>query len=168
MKRRTLKGIVALGVAACVAPLAWNPRPLLVWNVTPSAPIGLYRHSGDAIVKGAWVLVRPPKSAARLAAMRGYLPANIPMVKRVAAMTGDLVCRDGEQIRINGQPAARALKADSQGRDLPTWQGCDRLSAGELFLLTAPTASFDSRYFGAVPARNLIERIQPIWTYSAP
>jgi len=157
--------IIGLIVAGCVVEIAWNPKPLLVWNVTASAPIGLYRRSFSSVERAAWVLMTPPRQAHILAAQRGYLPLNVPMVKRVAALSGDTVCRANSAVTINGVARAIALLRDSKGRVLPVWQGCERLNDNQIFVLTAPSASFDSRYFGVVPRANIIERIEPLWTF---
>lgn len=142
-----------------------TPRPLLVWNVTHSAPIGLYRRVFAGVESGAWVFVHAPSAAADLAAARGYLPRSVPMVKRVAASSGDHVCRAGQAVSINGRTVARALWQDSLGRALPVWTGCIDLKPDQIFLITSPPTSFDSRYFGPVPVANVIERIAPLWTF---
>jgi conjugative transfer signal peptidase TraF len=142
-----------------------TPRPLLVWNVTHSAPVGLYRHVFADLERGAWVLVRAPHAAADLAASRGYLPRSVPMVKQVAATSGDRVCRFGQSVTVNGRSVATALWQDSVGRKLPVWSGCTALNDDQIFLITSPPTSFDSRYFGPVPVPNVIERIAPLWTF---
>lgn len=165
MRRRALSLAAGALVAGCLIELVANPRPLLVWNVTHSAPIGLYRRVFADVQNGAWVLVHAPRAAADLAASRGYLPRAVPMVKRIAASSGDHVCRIGQSVSINGQAAAHALLRDSFGRVLPVWQGCIDLKPDQIFLITSPPTSFDSRYFGPVPVGNVIERIAPLWTF---
>jgi type IV secretory pathway protease TraF len=46
---------------------------------------------------------------------------------------------------------------------MPSWQGCRRPGAGELFLLAPGADSFDSRYFGVVPATHVVGRAVPLW-----
>jgi len=145
--------------------LVATPRPLFVWNVTHSAPIGLYLRASADVESGAWVLVRAPRDAADMAASRGYLPRSVPMVKRVAASSGDHVCRAGQSVSINAHTVAQALWRDSLGRALPVWSGCIDLKPDQIFLITSPPTSFDSRYFGPVPTGNVIERIAPLWTF---
>ena len=165
MRRLLLSAIGGLVVVGCALEIAWNPKPVLVWNVTASAPIGLYRRSFSSPKRADWVLITPPRRAHILAAQRGYLPLNVPMVKRIAALSGDTVCRTNNTVTVNGTVRAIALSRDSRGRALPVWQGCERLNDNQTFVLTAPSASFDSRYFGAVPRANIIERIEPLWTF---
>ena len=165
MRRLALSALIGLVVIGCVLELVWNPNPLLVWNATASAPVGLYRRSFSNAERAAWVLINPPDQARILAAQRGYLALNVPMVKRIAAILGDTVCRTKSIVTINGVVRAIALSHDSKGRALPVWQGCERLNNSQVFVLTTPSASFDSRYFGVVPRANIIERIEPLWTF---
>jgi conjugative transfer signal peptidase TraF len=165
MRRLVLSALIGAVLVGCIAEMVCNPKPLLVWNVTASAPIGLYRRSFSGIARATWVLIRPPHEAHILAAQRGYLPLNVPMVKQIAALDGDTVCRTGNTVTVNKAVRAIALPQDSRRRALPVWQGCERLSGDRVFVLTAPAASFDSRYFGAVPRANIIERIEPLWTF---
>ena len=165
MRHRALSLLAGAVIAGCVVELVAAPRPLLVWNVTHSAPVGLYRQVLADVDHGAWVLVRAPRAAAELAASRGYLPRSVPMVKQIAATSGDRVCRFGQSVTVNGHGVAQALWQDSFGRKLPVWSGCIRLKDDQIFLITNPPASFDSRYFGPVPVANVIERIAPLWTF---
>jgi conjugative transfer signal peptidase TraF len=164
--RTRIVAIVAsvIAIAALAAPLSHPPR--LIWNATASAPIGLYEVRSQSIfVRGELVLVRPPQWVRIFAAARGYLPNTVPMVKRIAAENGDIVCRDEDAITINGRVVAQALLADRVGRALPTWSGCHRLCEGEIFLLMdSVRASFDSRYFGPVPTTAIIGKVVPLWT----
>ena len=63
---------------------------------------------------------------------------------------------------------ADALERDSRGRALPVWQGCRRIADGEVFLMnTAVADSLDGRYFGALPAREIIGKATPLYTDEA-
>lgn len=164
MMPRAFSVLAVAAAFGCAALAVKIPRPILVWNATASAPIGLYHRHFGRIERGNWVLIRPPSDAANLAAARNYLPKNIALIKRVAAQSGDRVCRFGKVISINGRNVAMAMLQDSQGRNLPVWSGCVVLGTQEIFLLNAPPASFDSRYFGPVPLDNVLERVAPLWT----
>jgi conjugative transfer signal peptidase TraF len=165
MRRRARSLAAGALVAGCLFELVATPRPFLVWNVTHSAPVGLYRRAFAGVENGTWVLVRAPRAAADMAANRGYLPRSVPMVKRVAASYGDHVCRAGQSVSVNGHTVAIALRRDSLGRPLPVWRGCFDLKPDQIFLITSPSTSFDSRYFGPVPGGSVIERIAPLWTF---
>ncbi|UTH29644.1 S26 family signal peptidase [Ectopseudomonas hydrolytica] len=155
--------LFALGWAA----LTTSP-PRLIYNASDSVPVGWYRISPtNSLTPGDLVLVRLPPEAMSLASQRGYLPANMPLLKTVAAMAPQRVCALGSQVRIDGVVVARRMRWDQQGRALPSWQACRRLVGGELFLLSSSNpASFDSRYFGPVSADAVIGRAQPLWLES--
>ena len=144
-----------------------EPLPRLVYNASASAPLGFYRlYSGDPISKGDLVLAHLPEAAAHLAADRQYLPPSVPVVKRVAALAGDLVCADAGIVVINDRVAADTLLIDREGRPLPAWQGCRTLAPGEVFLLTENLpASFDGRYFGPISSMAIVGRLVPLWTW---
>lgn len=166
MRRRAITIVVALGVAAVAADALARPTPLLVWNATASAPIGLYRvESATHIRHGDLVLAWLPESARRLAAGRDYLPADVPVVKRVAATGGHTVCREHLLITINGMAVATALATDSRGHTLPHWSGCRTLGRDDLFLLMPHVPdSFDGRYFGPIRTSAVIGKLAPLWT----
>ena len=156
-----------LAVLGLGLPMLTEPVPRLVYNASASAPLGLYRLVAvDRIDRGDLVLAHLPSAAARLAADRGYLPLSVPVVKRVAALAGDLVCADSGIVVINGRIVAETLLIDRDGRPLPAWHGCRTLAQGEVFLLMADVAaSFDGRYFGPIPSAAIIGRLVSLWTW---
>jgi conjugative transfer signal peptidase TraF len=161
-------GLAALAWASCVSPL-----PRLVYNPSGSVPIGWYRvhprarRTGSlshSLPVGSIVLVPLPAEAAALAARRGYLPLNVPLLKPVGAVAPQEVCITDGVVRIDGVSVAAVLRADRLGRPLPFWRPCRRLRPGELFLLsTNNPASFDSRYFGPVRASTVLGVARPVW-----
>ena len=151
-----LLGILA-GIALAIAP--YLPKhPLLVWNASPSVPIGLYRIAQVLPRLNDLALVQLTGPTAMLADRRGYLPRSAYLLKPVAAVAGDRVCRFGTHVLVRGRLAALALARDSVGRHMPTWHGCRTLHSGELFLLAENPASFDSRYVGPVRTEHLAGR----------
>ncbi len=176
--RIVLATLTAIGFAA----LAWaafvQPPPRRVYNPSDSVAVGWYRvdpldHRTSSppspLSVGSIVLTRLPADAAALAAQRGYLPARVPLLKRVGAVAPQEVCITGRIVRIDGVPSAAVLPADRWGRPLPSWQQCRRLEPGELFLLSVTNpASFDSRYFGPVSASAVIGVAHPVWLESRP
>jgi conjugative transfer signal peptidase TraF len=158
----------ALGAVAATAlfgTLLWPPRPLLVWNASASSPTGLYYvGSAEDVEPGDMVIAWPPDEARRLGAQRHYLPANVPLVKRVAAVSGDRICAVGDAISINGRVETQRRVRDGAGRPMPWWTGCENIHQGDLFLL-APSVpdSFDGRYFGITSAQEVIGSARLLW-----
>lgn len=154
-------GITVLGLTA-----AFPPAPRLVWNASASAPIGLYAVTpGTEADPGDMVIARVPDPWRMLAARRHYLPANVSLVKRVAAGPGDEICALGQEIFINGRWAAARLAADPHGRPMPWWSGCVRLHGHQFFLLLSSSpASFDGRYFGVTGSTEIVGKARPLWT----
>jgi len=152
-------GLIGLAVSV--------PRaPVLVWNATASAPIGLYlRRVKPALARGDLVLVKPPAWVASFAAKRGYLPLNVPLIKRAAALAGDTVCANGDTIWLNGKVLITRRATDAKGRLLPHWSACRKLARDDVFLaMVSVPDSFDSRYFGPISTTNIIGHLVPLWT----
>lgn len=164
--RRARTGALAITAAGmALAGLAWSPAPRLVWNASASSPIGLYSLAPGASPRaGEMAVAWAPAGARALAAVRGYLPRNVPLVKHVAAAAGDRVCAAGALVSVNGRAVASRRRTDPAGRVLPRWTGCTRLRRGEVLLLSSgmPTA-FDGRYFGVTRAGELIGRARLLW-----
>lgn len=153
----------ALALIGCTA--FAKPAPLLVWNASASAPVGLYGLGLGAVRTGDFVLVGLPKMVATLADQRGYLPRNVPLVKRIAALPHEHVCAFNDAVIIGGEIVARRRATDTQGRTLPWWNECRALTGDEVFLINGEApGSFDSRYFGPMPAANIVGRLVPLWT----
>ena len=158
-----LAGVV---VAATLATLTMPVSRYALWNATASVPTGLYAIRGKASLHvGERVAVEPPPALRRLLATRGYLPAGIPLIKRIAAVSGQRVCRFGYGVTIDGDFAGVARARDRLGRPLPGWFGCRMLLTGELFVMNpAAPDSFDGRYFGTLQVADVIGRATPVWT----
>ena len=140
-------------------------------QVTPSStncqiPIGLYRIQPAAtLTVTELVAVRPPHPLAAFLDVNGYLPTGIPMLKRVLALRGQTVCRNGLVITVDNIEMGQARERDSRGRPLPAWQGCRIIKEGELFVMNWQSAdSLDSRYFGPLPTSAVIGRAVLVWT----
>ena len=163
--RRLILALGAAALALIAFSAALQPQPRLVWNVTPSVPTGLYGvQPGADFTRGDLVAVAPPDALRAFLVARGYLGETTPLLKHVAGLPGDRICRFGALVTLNGNPVAHAQTTDRLGRELPSWRGCRTLQQGEVFLLNAAPDSLDGRYFGALPATSVIGPGHPIWT----
>ena len=129
--RGAILAVMALGVGATALPQLDDRPPWLVWNASASVPIGLYAvaritgvHAGDLVV------VRPPEPLARFLADGGYLPRGVPLLKHVAAVAGQTVCRIGRSVTVDAIEMGEARERDGRGRALPVWQGCRVIATG--------------------------------------
>lgn len=167
--RRTILSVTLLGTALIVAAAA-DRHPSFIWNASASAPIGLYRVQHiDRIDVADLVVITPPEPLAEFLAKRGYLPRGVPLIKRVLALGGATVCRQGVNISAYGLIYGAARTHDRWGRELPSWQGCRQLAQCQIFLMNGDAAdSFDSRYFGPVPRTSVVGRAVPVWTFNVP
>ncbi len=140
--------------------------PKLIWNASASTPIGLYTiERSPSLEVTDLVAVDAPEPLASFLADRGYLPRGVPLMKRVAGLPGQQVCRIGARITVNGIAMGEALDRDRLGRLLPVWRGCHRIADGEIFLMNwSVRDSLDGRYFGPISTSSIFGRATPLWT----
>ena len=162
LRRRALAiGLLLGGLGLTIAS---PPGPLLVWNVSASAPMGLYVVGGSTgIDRGDMVIAWVPDRWRRLAATRRYIPLNVPLVKRVAAVPGNVVCATNGHIFVDGSWAAWQRPYDGRGWPMPAWHGCTTLGDGAFLLLMDAPDSFDGRYFGPTSAPDIIGKATLLW-----
>lgn len=154
--------ILALtGAAAGAAIIAFalpGAQDRILYNHTPSVPVGLYLRTDAPIVRGAFVTVRAADVAPDAARARDFDGERDRFIKRVAAVAGDRVCAEGHTLTINqGAPIERRAQ-DRTGAALQRWTGCQELFENEVLLLGDAAQSFDGRYWGPID-RNLIEGV---------
>lgn len=140
--------------ALTLAPFLGHQK-LLMWNRTASAPIGLYWVKDGPITYDRWAVLSPKSDASEWAQLKGFVGKEWPLLKAIAGLPGDKICRENETILINDQVRARALKQDNLHRDLPVWSGCRTLSVDEIFLLNTNPKSLDGRYFGVTKIEDV-------------
>ena len=159
----------ACAVLAVAVPADSVLPKLLLWNASASVPIGLYALSpADNPEIADLVVIVPPEPLAAYLCERGYLAPGVPLLKRVAALPGQKVCRSAMAISVDGAPLGQARERDGSSRVLPTWQGCGVLSEAEVFLMNWQAAdSFDGRYVGPLPRSSIVARAIPLWTDEA-
>lgn len=170
-----------LSVAAAVAILCFLLLPLALHcgariNVTSSFPPGIYWVVDKTPAKGDLVMFCPPEQPLfDLAHSRGYLGSGscpggyMHMLKRLVAVADDEVDFAETGVRVNGQLQVRSqpLAKDPSGRSLPRPpQAHLRLAGSEVLLLSDYSSlSFDGRYFGVLPRKQVNEVVRPwlVW-----
>ena len=143
-------------------------------NLTPSEPLGLWRivKPDRPILVGDLVFICPPNTdAMRKARARGYLRSGLcagrvaPLIKTVVATEGQAIAI-GASVEIDGRrlPHSDVRPTDAAGRALTAFSG-GPVSPGSLFLHSDFAGSYDSRYFGPIPASGVLGRAHPLLTF---
>ena len=164
--RRGWITLAAIGtVALALLPTVLPKRTTWLWNATASTPIGFYHLQPiRRLYDGELVAAMPPKPIATYLARGGFLPLGVPLLKHVAALPGQTICRHGDVITIDGKQVAIALNDDHLGRPLPRWSGCKRLHQDQVFLMNSNVwDSLDGRYFGPFRTTTIIGQAIPVW-----
>jgi conjugative transfer signal peptidase TraF len=150
-----------LGLASLVA-----PRPLVLFNTSPSELFGFYLRSAAPPGPGRIVAFRPPAPA------RAYALAHLPeigpggILKHLVGRAGDRVCAEAGELRVNGRRVGAIRAVDRSGRPLPRWRGCVTLAADQYLAFSDRIPnSFDSRYYGPVARSDVIGVFTPLWVW---
>ena len=165
MRRRSALILTGLAIAMMGAASVLVDQNRLIWNRTESAPIGLYWRSDGPLTLNGWAVVSASSEAARWTSENGFTGTDWPLVKRIAALPGDEICREGNAISINHVRFAEALESDSLGRQMPVWHSCSILAEDEVFLLNSHPRSIDGRYFGPTKVSDIGGSIRLLWTW---
>ena len=107
-----------------------------------------------------------------LARNRGYLRDGLcaggyaPLIKTIAATAGQRVAI-GRSVSIDGVPLLQStlIARDGKGRPLAPYPG-GTVPHGEVFLHSPFAGSYDSRYFGPLPAAGILGLAQEVITYA--
>ena len=150
----------AMAVVGSVAAIHLDTEPLVIYNPSPSVPQGFYVRLARAPQAGDFVTIASVDVAADYTALRGFADPTDRFIKRIAAVSGQTVCAEGDSVFIDGRLAVVRSRRDSGGRLLPAWSGCRTLGTDEVFLLGDTADSFDGRYWG--PTR--LQSISGAWT----
>lgn len=159
--------LTALAAVAALVYTIGGATPRYIWNASNSVPIGLYRVApAGKLSVTELVAVQPPDPLAAFLDLNDYLPYGVPMLKRIVALPGQVVCRTGLIITVDNLEMGQARARDHRNRPLPAWQGCRIIGEGDVFVMNWQSEdSLDSRYFGSLPASAVIGRVVPVWTH---
>jgi len=163
-RRQRISSIVLIAVCLpLLGALSAAKGPLLIYNNTPSEPLGFYIRTARAPRLGALAAFRAPASAFPYADHAMPQLHHEPILKRLAAGPGERVCTTGGHLVINGRTLGLIVQTDLKGRALPHWTACRTLGAQEFFALSLRVPnSFDSRYFGPVRRTDILGVYAPV------
>jgi len=139
-------------------------------NITSSMPIGLYLLCEAKDLKNDdLVAVKLPPEQLSLGLERGYIKTkDTILVKQLIALPGDKVLYKDKQITVNGIFVYKcsATAKDGQGRNMnPLKEGIYTLGDNEYWVLGKNDDSWDSRYFGLIERKTLINRVKLILAF---
>lgn len=177
MQRRLFIALAAL--LAVLVMLGVARTAGLYLNHSASYPRGLWLKAGGNLPEHPkahpYVLACAPDKALRTVFIeRGYLPWGFDcdgteaLLKRVWAVAGDVWVMTPKGIEINSQliPNTVPLAVDGAGRPMPVQTGGTVPEGHVLLLSEYHPRSFDGRYFGTTPIKDLISEVVPLWTES--
>ncbi len=170
MRRRRAAAIMALILIPAVMLAAAYGAGFRI-NLTPSYPLGLWRIEAmnRPVAIGDLIFICPPRTPVfALGVERGYVRSGTcaggmsPLIKTVAAMPGQQV-EIARHVVIDGRDLQHSdLHAvDADGKTLVPWSG-GVVPSGNLFLHSDFAGSYDSRYFGPIPATGILGLARPI------
>jgi conjugative transfer signal peptidase TraF len=166
-------------VLVALGSLVRHGAPLRL-NLSSSIPAGWYVardvRTGSPLQRGTLVAACLPSSVAAWGRSRGYLHrgscpgGTAPVGKPIFAIGGDTVVVRSNGLELDGTPMPRtgALPRDSDGRPLMRVpDGRYVIPPGEVWLVsTFSPRSWDSRYFGSVPASAIVSALTPLWVFT--
>ena len=111
---------VVLFIVITFVLVTWlSPLPIVIWNASKSVPIGWYWVEHQEPIIHEIAVIKFEHLPQLYAAARGYLPANVWLLKPVAAAFPAVVCRFGNTVFVDGKLVAKAKNIDHQHRILP-------------------------------------------------
>src|SRR5215472_8402905 len=148
--------------------------------------LGIRINLTSSLERGFYIVSRKPSAmllefcpegeAATTSLQRGYRTqggtcpdGGSPLMKPIAAVSGDRVEVTSHGIRVNGKliPNSAAHARDHRGRPLNPWPNGEYIvPTGDIWVISDFNSwSFDSRYFGPIPCSLIQDRLRPLWTF---
>jgi conjugative transfer signal peptidase TraF len=173
--RSPLAAFAAAAVIAAFLIAAGESFGILISVTDSAAAAGVYRVTSAEPFRGELVAACLPAEVAQFGLARGYLrtggcPGDAePVAKILGAHAGDAVEIEPGFVAVNGRLLANSATAtrDSAGRPLShvPW-GRYRVAKGQVWVFGFNNwRSWDSRYFGPVPAANVRGSLEPVLTW---
>ena len=153
----------ALVFLAAILAGAWLPRRIII-STSPSLQHRVFFLTSVNIKKiknGDYLVFRHTDTTF---VHKGLNGDNDRLTKKVGCSPGETLTKDAEgQFFCGHQLLGKALRTDSQGRQLPSFQFLGLVPGNNYFMLGSNPRSFDSRYFGFVHADDILYKALPLW-----
>jgi len=130
----------------------------LTYQISASMPRGFYLiKPAEKIKRGDIIVFYPPKKIATFLLQHKWIAPDKLLMKHVAAITGDYVCKHNATIFINHKKVAHITHYYAPGKPLPSKPFCTTLKKNQyLALSTKIKRSFDGRYFGPIDKKTIV------------
>jgi conjugative transfer signal peptidase TraF len=141
------------------------------FNLSNSLPYHFFRvlpvSADDIFLTGDYIAVDITKishPAIQIGIQRDYIKPKYYLVKKIGAVSGDVIVISGDILFINGEETPIFLdRQDSLQRPLTPFPTPVTLARDSYWLISNPNGGFDSRYFGAVDRSSIVYRAFPIF-----
>ncbi len=142
--------------------------PPLVFNGTQSAPRGFYyRDLTSTLSRGTLVAFAGPRLVE--SRLQGRIPTrNTPyLLKRIGAISGDIICARGSRFQVNGRHPLRIPRLSRRGTRFPRlFHGCTTVKEHQWLPLGVHLrTSFDGRYYGPLNRALIVGAYKPLLTF---
>ncbi|MEW5250878.1 conjugative transfer signal peptidase TraF [Microbulbifer discodermiae] len=146
----------------------------IYWNTSDSFPPGIYQRIDGGPERDQLGLICLPRALGKTALDKAYVRPGTcpggaqPLLKKIVGLPGDLVDITKEGVHVNGRryPNSRRAPTDGAGTPMEGSLGSYRVPPDHLLLLSDYNRlSFDSRYFGTIPAGGYLGAAKPLITW---
>lgn len=139
----------------------------IYYNHTTSMPLGIYwvdSHSTQPRLNELVMVCLSNGVYRQIATSRHYLVSSgqcnnlEPMLKKIVGVTGDYISVIQAGVLVNGSlvPNSAIKSHDQKSRKLPSILKEGRIPQDYYLVMGESEGSFDSRYFGLIPANDVI------------
>ena len=136
-------------------------------NLSPSVPCGIYFVIPKILQadyqKGDMVLFEVPAKIKQFMTQREYIDKNTYLLKQIQALEGDTYYVDDKAIYVNDEYVGDISTRDSLGRSIIPQYGKHHVNKGYFLPIGLNNKnSYDGRYFGEVPIKNIKNKVIPL------
>jgi len=141
---------------------------LFYFNTTASLPRGFYLilPSREPFEIGDYVVYEPTPETKALALSRHWLQDDELLLKKIGAMPYNKYVVDPHTLQFyaNGKYIGQVFLSDRMNLPMPVLRGEYEVPDGEFLPVGDNPRSFDGRYTGTVPIKNIKSKVIPIVT----
>jgi len=134
-------------------------------NISESLPIGVYIFVSGTPDRGDLVFFEPPENHVFQWARDHLSVHKKHFFKRIYGVSGDCVSISNDGVSINGKLISNSKIREklANGSIVPRVSESGIIPDGFLWVMSEyQPFSFDSRYFGLVPCRNVKSKVKPL------